>query len=46
MSYQLTIEERPTYIYARADGELTPANTPYLDGYLYDRCDLERTYVV
>ena len=26
VSYQLTIEERPTYIYARADGELTPAN--------------------
>lgn len=26
VSYQLTIEERPAYIYARADGELTPAN--------------------
>ena len=26
MSYQLTIEERPTYVYARADGELTPTN--------------------
>ena len=26
MSYQLTIEERPTYVYARADGDLTPAN--------------------
>ena len=23
MSYQLTIEERPTYVYARADGDLT-----------------------
>jgi hypothetical protein len=22
----LTIEERPTYVYARADGDLTPAN--------------------
>lgn len=26
MSYQLTIEERTTYVYARADGELTSAN--------------------
>jgi hypothetical protein len=26
VSYQLTIEERPTYVYARADGDLTPAN--------------------
>jgi stage II sporulation SpoAA-like protein len=26
LSYQLTIEERPTYVYARVDGELTPAN--------------------
>ena len=26
MSYQLTIEERPTYVYARVDGDLTPAN--------------------
>ena len=26
LSYQLTIEERPTYVYARVDGDLTPAN--------------------
>jgi hypothetical protein len=26
VAYQLTIEERPTYVYARADGDLTPAN--------------------
>ena len=26
MSYQLTIEERPTYVYARADGDLTADN--------------------
>ena len=26
MSYQLTIEERPTYIYARVDGDLDAAN--------------------
>ncbi|HEY7238680.1 MAG TPA: hypothetical protein VH600_05890 [Burkholderiales bacterium] len=26
MAYQLTIEERPTYVYARVDGDLTPAN--------------------
>ena len=26
MAYNLTIEERPTYVYARADGDLTPAN--------------------
>ena len=26
MSYQLTIEERPTYVYARVDGDLTPEN--------------------
>ena len=26
MSYQLTIEERPTYVYARVDGDLNAAN--------------------
>jgi hypothetical protein len=26
VSYQLTIEERPTYLYARADGDMTAAN--------------------
>jgi hypothetical protein len=26
VAYQLTIEERPTYVHARADGDLTPAN--------------------
>ena len=26
MAYQLTIEERPTYVYARGDGDLTPEN--------------------
>jgi hypothetical protein len=26
MAYQLTIEERPTYVYAKATGERTPAN--------------------
>ena len=26
VSYPLTIEERPTYVYARVDGELTPEN--------------------
>jgi hypothetical protein len=26
VSYQLTIEERPTYVYARADGALTAEN--------------------
>jgi len=26
VSYQLTIEERPTYVYARVDGDLTPEN--------------------
>jgi hypothetical protein len=26
VSYQLTIEERATYVYARVDGDLTPAN--------------------
>ena len=26
MPYQLTIEERPTYLYARVTGERTPAN--------------------
>jgi len=26
MPYQLTIEERPTYVYAKATGERTPAN--------------------
>ena len=26
MSYQLTIEERPTYLYAKVVGERTPAN--------------------
>jgi len=26
VSYQLTIEERPAYVYARADGDLTPTN--------------------
>jgi len=26
VAYQLTIEERPTYVYARVDGDLTPAN--------------------
>lgn len=26
MPYQLTIEERPAYVYARVEGDLTPAN--------------------
>jgi hypothetical protein len=26
VAYQLTIEERPTYVYARADGDLTAEN--------------------
>src|SRR5262249_26566406 len=26
VAYQLTIEERQTYVYARVDGDLTPAN--------------------
>jgi len=26
VSYQLTIEERPTYVYARVDGDLNAAN--------------------
>jgi hypothetical protein len=26
VAYHLTIEERPTYVYARVDGDLTPAN--------------------
>jgi len=26
VSYQLTIEERPIYVYTRAEGDLTPAN--------------------
>jgi hypothetical protein len=26
VAYHLTIEERPTYVYARVEGDLTPAN--------------------